>query len=133
MNYEENFEKLVKYCWSDPEKPESPDNLSIHRQEQLQNILDSYGGNAVPLTHFTDHVVKGSIYVKPKACTACGHRQSKNENIHHLRNYAAFPVVYAYLCGVLVRNEHQLELKDGIELCESDIPRNSYIPPEVRG
>ncbi len=105
MNYEENFDKFVQYCWSDPEKPESPDKLSIQRQKQLEEILKRYGGKAVPLSHFSD-----------RKCPACGHPLEDVYVIHNPTNYEIFPVVYAYLCGVLVRNEHQLELKDGIEL-----------------
>lgn len=121
MNYEENFDTLVGY-WDEAEKNESPNKLSIYRQKQLKNILDSYGGKAIPIEHFTDRVMNGEILAKSKKCPHCGHGPSENYHSHNLTNFEAFPVVYAYLCGVLVRNEHQLELKDDIELGLSPIP-----------
>ena len=131
MNYTDNFETLVGY-WRDPEIKENPNKLTKARQMQLKDILDSFGGDAVPLTHFSDRIMNGKIYVKPKTCSACGHRPNQDKSSHSLKNFEAFPVVYAYLCGVLIRNGHQLELKDGIELGESDIQRNGYIPSELR-
>ncbi len=76
--------------------------------------------------------MNGELIARSTKCSDCGCTPNEDHRSFNLRNYEAFPVVYAYLCGVLVRNGDQLELKDGIELGEAPIPRNGYIPPELQ-
>ncbi len=132
MDCQQNFENLVAE-WINPEKEESPQNLTIHRQKQLKMVLDSYGGMFVPIGHFTDRVVNGVSYFKSGRCPVCGGETKESvQKQHLLRNSEAFPVVYAYLCGLLVRDGDRLSLENGIELGKDDIPRHNHIPSEVQ-
>jgi hypothetical protein len=76
----ENFEKLAKRKdWVDPDSPTSPKKFTVHRQKQLEKILKSYGRQKIPFTHFSSEIIKN----------------------HAKRNKYAFPVVFAFICGIL--------------------------------
>ena len=124
MNYGANFKYLVRQ-WIDPDKPENPNSLTVDRQLQLIEILKSYrknfGGDTIPIEHFTDRLVADSSYFPSR----------KEYKKNHLRNNEAFPVVYAYLCNVLEKRAAHLVLKKGIVIGEADIPRNGFIPDPI--
>lgn len=125
MNYEKNIEYLIRQ-WIDPDKSENPNFLTAERQYQLKEILLSYrknyGGNSIPFEHFTDRIIADRSYLIDQGIV--------KKNV--LRNCEAFPVIYAYLCGILKRKEGFFVLIEGIELGERDIPRKGYIPEECK-
>ena len=85
MDYESNFSYLVKQ-WIDPYRPNNPKNLTVDRQKQLKEILNSYrrtyGGNTIPTEHFTDRLIGDNSYFP----------STKKYSKNHLRNNEAFPV-----------------------------------------
>jgi hypothetical protein len=76
----ENFEKPAsRKDWSDLQNPTRPKKFTVHRQQQLADISDLYGGDKILFSHFTDELV-----VDAKK-----------------RNRLAFPAVFGYLFGIL--------------------------------
>ena len=131
MDYEKNLRELVK-AWIDPNGSANPKRFTKHRQRQLGVILDSYGGKSIPLEHFTNRLVNGVSYFNKGKCNLCGSNiKIELYKTNHLRNSEAFPVLYAYLCNVLIRDNKKFKLRENIVLGERDIPRNGYIPSEV--
>jgi hypothetical protein len=125
MNYEKNIEYLIRQ-WIDPDKSENPNFLTVGRQLQLKEILASYrknfGGNSIPFEHFTDRIIADRSYQIDEGVV--------KKNV--LRNCEAFPIIYSYLCGVLIRKDRTFVLAEGIELGERDIPRKGFIPEECK-
>jgi len=99
----ENFNKLAnKKDWTDPNSPRSPKKFTLHRQRQLVEILKKYGGQKVPFSHFTKQIV----------------------NDPAKRNKSAFPVVFAYICGVLRIEGEGLTKPKELVLGERNFDRN---------
>jgi hypothetical protein len=132
MDYENNFRELIK-AWIDPDSDSNPKNFTIHRQKQLEVILESYDGKSIPIEHFTNRLVNGVSYFKKGKCDLCGGNiKTEYYKKHHLRNSEAFPVVYAYLCNILVRHNKEFKLRENIMLGQRNIPRDKKdIPTEV--
>jgi len=125
MDYEKNIEYLIK-LWIDPDGSANPKCLTVERQMQLKEILTSYrkdfGGNSIPFEHFTDRIIADcSYFIKERIFKT-----------NHLRNNEAFPVIYAYLCGVLKRKDGAFVLDEKFELGKRDIPRQGYIPEDCK-
>ncbi len=120
-----NPEYLIRQ-WIDPEISENPNFLTVGRQLQLKEILSSYrknfGGNSIPFEHFTDRIIADRSYSIDQGIV--------KKNV--LRNCEAFPIIYAYLCGVLKRKDEVFVLVEGIELGKRDIPRKGYIPEDCK-
>lgn len=125
MDYEKNVEYLIKQ-WIDPDGSANPKCLTVERQMQLKEILTSYrknfGGNSIPFEHFTDRIIADRSYLI----------KEKIFKTNLLRNSEAFPVIYAYLCGVLKRKAGAFILDEKIELGKRDIPRRGYIPDDCK-
>lgn len=99
----QNFEKLAgREDWADPNSQNSPKKFTLHRQKQLAVILKKYGGKAIPLSHFTDDITDNPAK----------------------RNQYAFPVVFAYLCGILKIKGENLVMPEGLVLGKRAFDRN---------
>ena len=99
----DNFEKLAKRSdWTDPNSQNSPKRFSVKRQKQLLEILEQYGGDRIPFHHFTDDIVKDAAK----------------------RNRFGFPVVFAYICGILKIDGDWLIMPEDLVLGKRDFDRN---------
>jgi hypothetical protein len=88
---EERFDKLVQMeRWQN-----ECTKLTVHRQRQLAEILNQYGGKKIPFSHFTAEI--------------CSRDMS-------LRNSQAYPAVCAYHCGILRKAEGGLAKPAGLVL-----------------
>jgi len=86
----------------DPSNQTSPQNFTVHRQRQLAKIFKQYGENKIPFSHFTKEIVENPAK----------------------RNKYAFPVVFAYICGILRIEGNCLIKPKGLVLGERDFDRN---------
>lgn len=99
----EYFDKLSKRKdWTDPNSPTSPKKFTVHRQRQLAEILKHYGGRKIPFSHFAREVVDNP----------------------GKRNKYAFPVVFAYICGILRIEGDWLIKPEELVLGKRDFDKN---------
>jgi len=99
----ETFKKLAeKTDWNDPNCSTSPNTFTVHRQIQLSKIFKSYDGLKIPYNHFSDEII----------------------NDYQKRNQLVFPVVFAYICGILKTEDDGLIKPADLELGKEDLPRD---------
>jgi len=99
----ENFNKLAKRKdWADRNSPTSPKKFTVHRQRQLAELLKKYGGRKIPFSHFTREIVDNPAK----------------------RNKYAFPIVFAYICGILRIEGDGLIKPEKLVLGKRDFSRN---------
>ena len=91
----ERFERLAKRKSWQGEK-----RLTIYRQDLLRDIFKRYGNDKIPFSHFTIKGTDGSSRV----------------------NFEDYPVVRAYLCGVLKEVVDGLIKPDNLILGLRDLP-----------
>lgn len=87
---ETRFDRLIK---SNRKWRDECIKLTIHRQEQLKEIYDLYGGNKIPFSHFT----------------------SELSNNMALRNRLVYPAVCAYICSILRKSDGGLIKPSGLQ------------------
>jgi formyltetrahydrofolate synthetase len=73
--------------------------LTVHRQRQLNEVLKMYGGRKIPFSHFINEMLRNMS----------------------MRNVLAYPVVCAYLCGILIEENDMLLKPEGLELGVRDL------------
>lgn len=98
----EYFDRVSKWkSWYDPNNSSSPQRFTIHRQKQLASILEVYGGAKIPFTHFKKEFIRNPAK----------------------RNKYVFPVVFAYICGILKIEGNYLIKPKGLILGERHFSR----------
>jgi len=99
----EKFIQLAKRKdWLDSNSPSSPKKFTVHRQKQLLDILNRYDERKIPFTHFSNEIIKDSAK----------------------RNKYVFPIVFAYICGILKIEGDFLLKPKALVLGEKDFDRN---------
>jgi hypothetical protein len=99
----ENFDRLITIdSWINPQSATSPKVFTIHRQKQLLEVLKKYDGISVPFSHFSDENINDPVK----------------------RNKLIFPVIFAYICGILKIKNNKLIKPENLKLGERSIDRN---------